>query len=115
LSVLEGLLTPGVAVWLVAGANLGTSSTALLASAALDAKSRRLALLNTGFNVLGVLLFATLLQPVIGGILATAMAPSQQVALVHTLFNLTAALAALLLLPYLWPRLERWLNSGETP
>jgi phosphate:Na+ symporter len=112
LSVIEGLMAPGVAVWLVAGANLGTSSTALLAGAALDAKARRLALLNTGFNVLGVLLFATLLQPLIGFVLASGLAPSEQVALVHTLFNLAAVLAALPLVPWLWPRLERWLNNA---
>jgi len=110
LSVLQGLIEPGVAVWLVAGANLGTSSTALLASTALDARARRLALLNTGFNVLGVVLFATLLQPVIHWVLGTTMAPSQQVALVHTLFNLATALIALPMVPYLWPRLERWLG-----
>lgn len=114
LSVLEGIMVPGVAIWLVAGANLGTSSTALLASYALDSRARRLALLNTGFNVLGVMIFATLLQPLIALILATAMAPSQQVAMVHTLFNLAAALAALPLVPHLWPRLQRWLGKEVT-
>jgi phosphate:Na+ symporter len=50
------------------------------------------------------------LQPLIGFVLASGLAPSEQVALVHTLFNLAAALAALPLVPWLWPRLERWLN-----
>lgn len=109
LAVMQGLVTPQVAVWLVAGANIGTTSTALLASTALDTLSRKLALLNTAFNVLGVVLFATLLQPIIGMILATGMAATQQVALVHTVFNLAAAGAALVLLPYVWPRLALWL------
>jgi Na+/phosphate symporter len=38
----------------VAGANILTTSTALLASTALDAPVRKLALLNTGFKILGV-------------------------------------------------------------
>lgn len=113
LTVQQTLLAPEVAIWLVAGANLGTSSTALLTGTALDARSRRLALLNSGFNVLGVLLFATVLQPLITQVLATAMPAARQVALVHTLFNLAAAFAALPMLPYLWPRLNRWLQRGE--
>lgn len=58
LAVPQGIVAPQVAVRLVAGANIGTTSTALLASAALDTLARKLALLNTGFNVLGVLLIA---------------------------------------------------------
>lgn len=115
LTVIQGIIAPDVAVWLIAGANLGTSSTALLASAALDAKARRLALLNTGFNVLGVLIFATLLQPLVAWLLDTGLAPSQQVALVHTLFNVAAGLVALALLPRVWSRLQAWLDSAEKP
>lgn len=111
LAVAQGIVAPQVAVWLVAGANIGTTSTALLASTALDTLARKLALLNTGFNVLGVLLFATLLQPVIGLILAIDMPATQQVALVHTVFNLAAAIVALLLMPHAWPRLDAWLKK----
>ena len=111
LAVSQGIVAPQVAVWLVAGANIGTTSTALLTGAALDTLARKLALLNTGFNILGVLLFATLLQPVVGMILVTGIAATQQVALVHTVFNLAAAVAALLLLPHAWPRLDAWLKK----
>lgn len=65
-------LTDRGAFAVMIGANVGTTltaSTALLASTALDTVSRKLALLNTSFNVLGVLLFTTLLQPIIGMIL----------------------------------------------
>ena len=114
LAVSQGIVAPQVAVWLVAGANIGTTSTALLASTALDTLARKLALLNTGFNILGVLLFATLLQPVIDLILATNIAATQQVALVHTVFNLAAATAALLVLPRIWPHLQGWLKANHT-
>lgn len=112
LAVSQGIVAPQVAVWLVAGANIGTTSTALLASAALDALARKLALLNTGFNVLGVLLFATFLQPVIGMVLVMDLPATQQVAMVHTVFNLAAALVALLLMPHAWPRLDAWLKRA---
>jgi phosphate:Na+ symporter len=113
LTVSQGIVAPQVAVWLIAGANIGTTSTALLASAALDALAKKLALLNTGFNILGVLLFATLLQPAIDMILAMDIVTTQQVALVHTVFNLAAAIVALLILPYLWPNLKNWLEKSS--
>ena len=111
IAVADNILTPSVAIWMVAGANIGTTSTAMLASAPLDNSTRRLALLNTASILLGVLIFATVLQPVIGFILASELTPGQQVAMVHTVFNLAAAIAALLLLPHLWPRINRWLNK----
>jgi len=110
LLVQQNLIAPEVAVWLIAGANIGTTSTALLASTALDINSRKLALLNTGLNMFGVLLFATLLQPIVSMILNLTIATDQQIALVHTVFNLAAATAALIILPHIWPVLKRWLN-----
>jgi len=102
----QRVVDPAVAVWMVAGANLGTTSTALLASASLGPLARRLASFNAAFNGFGVLLFATVLQPLIGAVLASSLTPAQQVAMVHTVFNLCAALAALLALPWIWPRLQ---------
>jgi phosphate:Na+ symporter len=113
MTVQQGLLPPEVAVWMVAGANLGTTSTALLASSALDKLSRKLALLNTALNAFGVVLFATVLQPLIGWLLQTGMTASDQVALVHTVFNVAAACAALLLMPVLWPHLHAWLGRSS--
>ncbi|MBN8504352.1 MAG: Na/Pi cotransporter family protein [Burkholderiales bacterium] len=115
LSVAQGVIAPGVAVWMVAGANVGTTSTALLASAQLGALARKLAVCNTAFNVLGVLLFATLLQPVIAAVLALELAAGQRVALVHTLFNTGAAVVSLLLLPWIWSRLQPWLEAPTPP
>ncbi len=113
IAVADELLVPSVAVWMVAGANIGTTSTALLASSALDNFSRRLALLNTASILLGVLLFATVLQPVIAMILASGFSPSQQVAIVHTVFNLSATIAALLIIPHVWPKISRWLHKDQ--
>ncbi|MFC4158690.1 Na/Pi cotransporter family protein [Chitinimonas lacunae] len=110
LLVSQSLVAPATAVWMVAGANVGTTSTALLASSALDNTARKLALLNTGFNLLGVVLFATLLRPLTASVLASSLDPTQQVALVHSLFNLTAALVSLFLLPACWPAISTWLE-----
>lgn len=112
LVVAQGIISPDIAVWIVAGANVGTTTTALLASSALDTVAKKLALLNTAFNVLGVLIFATLLQPVIHLILNSRLGMVQQVALVHSAFNLVTAMVALFVLPHLWHYAERWLKKS---
>ncbi|OYV37156.1 MAG: hypothetical protein B7Z83_05200 [Thiomonas sp. 20-64-5] len=112
LAASQGILEPSVAVWMVAGANLGTTSTALLASAGMGALARRLSLLNTAFNLLGVVLFASVLQPAIAEIMALPLSAARQVALVHTLFNLSAAVVGLVILPWLWPRLQALLQRA---
>jgi hypothetical protein len=38
--------------------------------------------------------------------------PEQQVALVHTVFNLATAIAALIALPFGWKKIERWLKNN---
>lgn len=111
LFVQQGLISPDVAVWLIAGANVGTSSTALLASTVLDVTSRKLAVLNVSFNLLGVFLFATLLQPIVGLILNFDIAADQQIALVHTVFNLATAIIALVALPHIWKTINQWLKG----
>lgn len=110
LLVSQGLVAPGVAVWIVAGANVGTTSTALLASSVLDTVAKKLALLNTVFNLLGVVLFVSVLQPVVQLVLSSRFSPVEQVALVHTFFNLAAAIVALCILPYVWKHIALWLN-----
>ncbi len=113
LAVTEQILPGEAAVWVVAGANMGTTSTALLAGASLGTVARKLAWINTLFNAMGVVIFATVLQPAVSAILNSGLSAGEQVAMVHTLFNLTASALALLLLPRLWPWLERWLSRSD--
>lgn len=82
-----------------------------LSSAVLDTLARKLALLNSGFNILGVFLYAAILQPLIRLLLTMQITASEQVAMVHTVFNLAATVVAILLLPYTWPRFETWLKK----
>lgn len=74
---------------------------------ALDVVARKLALLNTGLNVIGVMLFATVLQTNSAYILATSgLMPVQQVALVHTVFNVATTITALIRLPFVWEKID---------
>jgi phosphate:Na+ symporter len=108
LSVASGLLDPAISIWVVVGANLGTGWVALFTSAALGRTARRLAQFNAGLDLCGLALFVAVLQFAIRPLLALMPEPGLQVALVHSAFNLSAAAMALILLPWLWRYLERF-------
>ena len=108
LSVASGLLDPAISIWVVVGANLGTGWVALFTSSALGPIARRLAQFNAGLDFCGLMLFVAVLQFAIRPLLALMPDPALQVALVHSAFNLSAAVMALTLLPWIWGYLERF-------
>jgi len=108
LSVASGLIDPAISIWVVVGANLGTGWVALFTSSALGPIARRLAIFNAGLDFCGLALFVAMLQFAIRPLLAIMPEPGLQVALVHSAFNLSAAVMALLLLPWIWRYLERF-------
>jgi phosphate:Na+ symporter len=105
LAVSQGLMNPLDSLWVVVGANVGTTSSALLASLALGRAERRVARLNVTMEVAGVAMFAALFWPLAPWILTLAEDPGRQVALVHTLYNLVGAAVSLAILPKIWPLL----------
>ena len=85
------------------GQNIGTTVTAILASAGGGKAARRAALLHLLFNVFGTVLFFALVRllPVTAWIAAlTPGNPMRQIANAHTLFNVCSVAA---LLPFLDP------------
>lgn len=108
LSVASGLLDPAISIWVVVGANLGTGWVALFTSSTFGPTARRLAQFNAGLDLCGLALFVAVLQFAIRPLLALMPEPGLQVALVHSAFNLSAAAMALLLLPWIWGYLERF-------
>lgn len=111
LSVAGGLLEPALSIWVVVGANLGTGWVALFTSSALGPTARRLAQFNAGLDLCGLALFVAVMQFAIRPLLALMPEPGLQVALVHSAFNLSAAAMALLLLPWIWRYLERFVPA----
>lgn len=110
IAVANGLMDVSLAAWLIVGANVGTTSTALVAASGMDAAARRMALLNGAFNLLGLLLYILVIRHMVPLAAQWVEGPGQQVALIHTAFNLMAAAIALACLPGLWPKLERFLG-----
>jgi Na+/phosphate symporter len=97
----------------VVGANLGTGWVAVITASALGPFARRLALFNASLDLAGLALFVTVLQFAIRPLLAMIDEPGLKVAFVHSAFNLSAALLALILLPWLWRYLERHVPKSE--
>ncbi len=112
LAVAGGLLDPALSIWVVVGANLGTGWVALATAWSLGPFARRLALFNVGLDLCGLALFAVALQHAIRPLLATMDDPGMQVAFVHSAFNVTASGLALMLLPWIWARLERFVPKS---
>ena len=96
---LSGAIGLESAVFVLFGQNIGTCVTALLASAGSNRNAKRTTIIHFMFNVIGTILFtilcvATPLTDLVKNI--SGDNPSQQIANMHTLFNITTTL---LLLP----------------
>lgn len=95
LLVQQGSMQPEAAIAVIVGANLGSSTTALLASVKMDALAKRAALANAMLNGAGVLLFLPLIGLLTSLVTSWAHDVATGVALAHTLFNVVVALLAL--------------------
>jgi phosphate:Na+ symporter len=93
----HGLINLEAAIYIVFGANIGTCSTALIASLRAPAEARRVAWAHILFKVLGVALFMPFLVPFQNLVTYTAPDLLRQIANAHTFFN---AIIAIVFLPF---------------
>jgi phosphate:Na+ symporter len=105
--VQQGVLMPEAAIPIVMGANIGTASTALIASMAMKACARRAAIANFGFSFVGVLLFIPILAPFARTVIETTSSPALAVAWSHLIFNVVVSGLFMLFLP----RIEALLSA----
>jgi phosphate:Na+ symporter len=111
LLVQQSVLPAQAAVPIVIGANVGCTSTALMASLGMSPIAGATATTNFLFNAAAVLLYFPFLRPFSGAMLDLAANPGIAVAWAHLLFNLTIALIFLLTLSWVEPRLRNWLSA----
>ena len=114
-----GIVTETIGAAVVLGANIGTTSTAVLASLVLGREARRAAMAHVLINLLGAILFLPVLTPALhmvhwflepGGDFIADVAIV--LALFHTMFNLlVTSIFGLFPRPLLW--LTRRLIPGE--
>ncbi len=109
---MEGMISLPEAVPLILGSNIGTCVVAFIASAGTNVTARRTAMAHLFFNVIGTLLFLTLLTPFTNLVLKTAATVPRQVANAHTIFNVLNSVVFLLILPY-FTRFVTYLVPGE--
>lgn len=106
----QGLLGLTGAIAIVVGSNLGTTSTALLASISLSPNAKRAAIANLIFNALGLLIFIPITPFFVSLIEQLDTTLDYQVATAHLIFNLVVSLFALALLT----PVARFLNKSST-
>lgn len=113
LLVQQGLMPAEAAIGVTLGASVGTTATALMASARMDLPARRAAVANLLFNAVSVMAFMPVFDAFSAAVLAHAGTPDRAVAWAHLLFNLAVALVFLVLLGPAKPWLRR--RFGERP
>jgi Na/Pi-cotransporter len=107
LLVQQGILPPDAAIFLVIGANAGTTSTALVASIGMKQTARAAAVTNALFNIGGMLLFFPFLKPFAQFVFHHAANSGQGVALAHLIFNIVITLLYLITLNWWAPVLQK--------
>ena len=112
LLVQQGTLPAQAAIPIVFGANVGSTSTALMASFGMSSVARGTAISNFLFNAAGVLLYLPFLGSFSRTIVNLAANPGIAVAWAHLIFNLTIAFIFLLTLNWVEPLLRNWLSAG---
>jgi len=110
----QGLLTLPQAIPLLLGANIGSTTTTLIASSRMNLYSRRAAVAHFIFNLGGVLLILPFLVPFTGLVTTIGGTEAQMVANAHLTFNLITA-AIFLLFIGRFGRIVEWLVPGSEP
>jgi len=92
---MQDMISLHSAIYLLFGANIGTSFTAVLSSLGSSREAQRVATAHLTFKVAGVLLFLPFVNPFASLIAELTSSPGYQVANVHTIFNITIAMVFL--------------------
>lgn len=91
----SGMIPLNVALYIIFGANIGTCSTALIASLRSPVEAQRAAWAHVLFKIFGVLLFLPFLTPFEGLVTSSTADLSRQIANANTFFNLIIAVCFL--------------------
>jgi phosphate:Na+ symporter len=108
----QGLLTFDAAVPIILGDNIGTTITAVLSCIGTKRAAKQAALSHVLFNIIGVVIFMSILPLFEKAVLMTSNDVARQVANTHTFFNV---FNTLLFLPFtgLFARIIEWILPGK--
>jgi phosphate:Na+ symporter len=113
LLVQQNVLAATAAIPIVIGANIGTTATALLASAKMQKTARRVAVANLCFNAFGVVLFLPFLRQFAERVVEFADEPGMAVAWAQLIFNIVMVLLVLVLLQIFGRKLAGFDSSAD--
>jgi len=111
--VQQGTLPPEAAIPMVIGANVGSTSTALIAGLSMKSTARASAIANLLFNTAGMVVYLPFLGWFSRAIVEITNDAGVAVAVAHSIFNLTIALVFLLSLDWVEPVLRRLCDLSE--
>ncbi len=101
LLVAQNILNFDQAFGIILGSNIGTTSTALIASAIMEKQAKRTAIAHFLFNLIGVIIFLPFFSLFVSAIRFIGGSVTQEVANAHLLFNLVnTAIFVILLKPF---------------
>lgn len=103
---MQDMITLKSTIYLLFGANIGTSFTAVLSSLGSNREAQRVATAHMLFKVFGVVLFLPFVTPFANFVSSITESAGYQVAIIHTLFNVGIAI---LFLPFI-VQFARFLN-----
>ena len=106
LLVQQGMLPPEAAISVVIGANVGSTSTALVASLAMSQAARATAAANLFFNLAGLVIYLPFIEFFAGEVIRFSGDPGMAVAWAHLIFNATTAFLFLVSIDWIEPRLR---------
>jgi len=113
---IAGTISLDAAVYVLFGSNIGTCITAILASIGASKTAKRASVIHLLFNVVGVVLFAAIIQfvPIVSWLKGTGLAVATQVALFHTIFNVFG-IAVMIWYPQILIKISYLIVRGEDP
>ncbi len=108
----SGLITFAQGLPIILGANIGSTTTSLIASRKMDLFARRTAIAHTFFNIAGVLIIIPFLIPFSGFIISLGGNEAQMIANAHLLFNIITAIIFLIIINQ-WKRIIEIIVPGD--
>jgi phosphate:Na+ symporter len=110
----RGIVDLGMALPIILGSNIGTTSTALVSSIGTSLTARRTALAHFLFNTFGTIVFLPLLSPFERLAASTTTDMARQIANAHSIFNITVTLLLLPVIPQFADLICRILKGDES-
>lgn len=110
----RGIVTLGMALPIILGSNIGTTSTALMSSIGTSLTARRTALAHFLFNAFGTLVFLPLLTSLENLAARTSADMARQIANAHSIFNISVTVLLLPLIPQFAALICRLLKGDES-